>query len=129
MEFIRNQQYESEDQKKMFIRAYKDKHNTRHSLYSNQQIERMMKQNTFVDFINAIPNATNSKTGAPMWGIDMRRSINYAKMRYTDGNTIEFRMFSATSNLEIIKNIVEFPKKFIECALNDISPDFVYDIK
>ena len=129
MDFIKSQKYESEEQRKMFIRAYKDKHSTRHSIYTDRQIDRMMKQTTFKDFINAIPDAWNSKTNTPMWGITMRTGVNFSKMRFSDGNTLEFRMFSASSDPEIIHNITHFPEAYIKCALEDIPPDFVYDLK
>lgn len=129
MEFIQNQKYHSEEQRKMFVRAYKDKHNTRHSIYSDKQIERMMSKTTFVDFINAIADVVNSKTGKPMWNVHMRRGVNFAKMRASDGGTLEFRMFSATDDKEILKNIIEFPERYLRCALEDKEPSFVYDLK
>jgi hypothetical protein len=104
----------------MFVRAYRDKYRSRHSIMSEAQIQKIMPQTTLEEFIRKMA-PMNGKTGEPCWAIFNRPGVNFAKMR-SEGQTIEFRMFSGTVDDEELKNIIEFPRKFIECALNNEDP-------
>lgn len=103
---------------KMMTKEYKDKYRSRHSIYSEKQIARFIEKDTLEDLIDNM-TVFNPNTKKPIWNIYNRTGLNFAKMRFS---TIEFRCFSASSDPAIIKNIVEFPRLFILCALNNQNP-------
>lgn len=102
------------------LKAFKLKYAHRHGKYNDDQFEKISNAKTFIEFLASLTPC--NKRGNPMWNIHRRGTFNFAKMRPTDGETFEFRMFSLTQDKEEIKNMVEFPVEFIKCALLDLNP-------
>lgn len=107
---------------KQVLRAFKDKYRSRHSIFSKGIEDKILESthDTVTGMINSF--APQNKKGDPMWNIFRRTGVNFKKLRSGDLGTIEFRMFTATEDPELLRNIIEFPKKYIECFLRDGNP-------
>jgi len=122
MAYIKRQQYHSPDQRKMFMRGYRDKHRSRHSVLPAGSMARVNdpEVKTVDDLINAMP--PRRKNGQLSWNILPRTGVNYRKMLSTDIGTVEFRCFSGSSDPALIRNIVDFPRAYFQSALRDEDP-------
>ena len=122
MNLIRNQHYYSAPQRDMFIRAYTDKYRSRHSVMYPSALERINNPElkTIDDLIKA--TAPQNKKGDPIWISTPRNGVNFRKLRSGDIGTIEFRSFSGSSDPEVIRNIADFPRLYLQAALRDEDP-------
>ena len=129
MDLIMNQKYHSPEQAAMFKRAYKDKYRSRHSILPESSIARINNPEikTRAALINAMAPA--KKNGSPSWFVLPRNAVNFRKMRDGDIGTIEVRCFSGSSDPEVIRNIIEFPRLYVTAALLDIDPIPVFKDK
>jgi len=118
---IHNQKYHSKEQRSMFLRAYRDKYRSRHSVLPESSLARVNNPEikTVDDIINEMPPKQN---GRPSWIILPRQGVNYRKLLSHDIGTVEFRCFSGSSEREIIKNLAEFPRLYFQAALRDEDP-------
>ena len=124
--FIQGQHYHSAEQRAMYVRSYRDKYRSRQSILAKSSLERVNSPDikTIEDLIQSMPPRQDGK---PAWFILPRTAVNYRKMRKGDLGTIEFRTFGGSSDVDIIRNIVEFPKKYFEAALLDLDPRSVFE--
>lgn len=92
--------------------------------FSNEKYQRGQNAKTPLEFYNS--NFSLNKKGENINYTFARQFINIFQLWQT--NTIEFRMFSQTDDLKLIKNAFEFCDACIEYAFKDKNPDF-NDIK
>lgn len=120
MSMFNHVNYPNPDELAKIKDAYVAKYRHRWGTYTLNQMKKVLSATTFEDTINSL--AVKNKQGKPSWNIHTRGTFNFAKLRETDGQTLEFRMWSLTKDPEEIRNMVAFPKEFIKCALLDLNP-------
>ena len=78
-----------------------------------RQIEACMKSETPEDFING--HAPKDKNGKPQWALAVRGGINVSQLRET--NTVEFRHFTPTTNIDELECCFDWIYQFMNAAL------------
>jgi hypothetical protein len=72
-----------------------------------------MNAKTPEEFING--HAPRGKDGTPQWALAVRGGINISQLRET--NTIEFRHFTPTLNIEELRSCFDWIQAFVNAAL------------
>lgn len=87
------------------------------------RVEKAMQAKTVEEFFAA--HAPVQANGAPAWGLTTRAGINLLQLKETD--TVEFRHFTNTKDIDELASCFLWVSMFIEAALDSANPQEIYD--
>ena len=119
--------YESNEAYGGALKRYKRRRVSHHYLLPKSRIDKILFSETIDDFFKN--HAVKNKDGRPLFHLMTRQAINLFQL-YNETETIEFRHFPQTLDIEEFKNSLEWCSDFLyEAMTEQKSPEILFESK
>lgn len=90
------------------------------------RLEEQLETATVADFyVAGVPKRKTD--GKPQWHLQTRPAVNIMRLRTPETETIEFRCFSGSIDLDVVKRCFDWARDFIYNALHDVDEMVHYE--